>query len=150
MSAISIDNISKAVPESSPFVNTPFDIESGFSSTFLCVIAEPIVVTIPSPTRAIMVSSVAPPTNRSMFALTVTRAFALSWIPSIATASIVCLPLDGSGQSITLGLTLVLTASRTSLPARSIAQALSKPSSIFALSAAINALITLGTLPLAR
>ena len=56
--------------------NTTFEIISGFSSTFLCDADEPMVVTIPSPTRAIMVSSVAPPTSVAMFVRTVTRAFA--------------------------------------------------------------------------
>ena len=39
---------------------------------------EPIVVTMPSPTRARIVSSPAPPTRRSMFARTVTRLIALT------------------------------------------------------------------------
>jgi len=43
--------------------------------------------TTPSPIRAIIVSSPAPPTNLRMFALTVTLAFAINWIPSFATAA---------------------------------------------------------------
>ena len=46
-----------------------------------------MVVTMPSPTRAMIVSSPAPPTRRSMLARTVTRAVARSWIPSLATAA---------------------------------------------------------------
>ena len=75
-----------------------------------------MVVTIPSPTRAMIVSSVAPPTSRSMFVRTVTRALALSWMPSLATASTVWRPLVGSGQSMTFGLTLVWIASSTLRP----------------------------------
>jgi len=78
-----------------------------------------------------------------MFALTVTLAFALSSIPSFATAAII-------GVSITFGLTLILTASRTSRPAKSIAAARSNESGIPALSAAIQASITLSTFPPAR
>ncbi|GAH98560.1 unnamed protein product [marine sediment metagenome] len=77
-SAISIDNISKAVPASKPFFNTVLEILSGFSKTFLCASDEPMVVTIPSPTLAIIVSSPAPPTKRSMLALTVTLAVAIT------------------------------------------------------------------------
>jgi hypothetical protein len=85
---------------------------SGFSSTSLCVFAEPMVLTIPSPTRAITVSSPAPPTSRSMLVRTVTRETAISWIPSLATAAI-------RGVSITLGMTDIFTAAKTSRPARS-------------------------------
>ena len=51
-SAISIERISYAVPESRPLSKTTLEIESGFSRTALWVAAEPIVVTIPSPTLA--------------------------------------------------------------------------------------------------
>jgi hypothetical protein len=44
----------------------------------LYVSVEPMAVTMPSPTRAITVSSVAPPTRLSMFVRTVTRALARS------------------------------------------------------------------------
>ncbi len=54
-----------------------------------------------------------------MLVRTVTRALASTWMPSLATAAISLLPFDGSGQSITRGVTLVMTASRTSRPARS-------------------------------
>ena len=99
--------------------------------------------TIPSPTRAIIVSSVAPPTRRSMFVRTVTRARDCNWMPSFATAEMV--PV--LGQSITLGFTLVCTASRTCLPARSMAVACWKVRGIDALSDAISAFTTLDTLP---
>ena len=105
---------------------------------------------MPSPTRAMMVSSVAPPTSRSMLVRTVTRALALSWMPSLATASMVVLPVAGLGQSMTLGLTLVCTASRMSRPARSMAVAVFQVRSMLALLAAISAVTTLGTLPPAR
>ncbi len=62
--------ISNAVPESNPFANTTFEILSGFSSTSLYDKLEPIVETIPSPTRAKIVDSFAPPTSLSRFALT--------------------------------------------------------------------------------
>ena len=75
---MSMERISKAVPESSPFWRTVFEIASGFSSTSLCDCADPMVDTIPSPTRARMVSSPAPPTRRLMLARTVTRATAMS------------------------------------------------------------------------
>ena len=63
MSAISIESISNAVPESNPFFRTNLDIESGFSNTDLWDSDEPMEETIPSPTRAKIVSSPAPPTN---------------------------------------------------------------------------------------
>ena len=75
-----------------------------------------MVLTIPSPTRARIVSSPAPPTSRLMLARTVTRASASSWIPSLAIAATL-------GVVITFGLTLTCTASNTSRPARSIAVA---------------------------
>jgi len=75
-SAISIERISNAVPASNPLANTTFEILSGFSRTSLCDLLEPIVETIPSPTLARIVASVAPPTNLSKFALTVIRAIA--------------------------------------------------------------------------
>ncbi len=49
--------------------------------------AEPMALTMPSPTRAMIVSSVAPPMSWWRFARTVTRAFTLSWMPFLATAS---------------------------------------------------------------
>ena len=109
-----------------------------------------MVTMMPSPTRAMMVSSVAPPTSRAMFVRTVTRARARSWMPSCATASTVVLPLAGFGQSMTLGSTLVFTASRMSRPARSMAVARSHGSSILALSAAIIARTTRSMFPPAR
>ena len=98
ISAISIESISKAVPESSPLSRTNLDIESGFSKTDLCESAEPIDETTPSPTLARTVSSPAPPTNCLIFARTVTRAFEINCIPSFATA------VTG-GVSITFGFT---------------------------------------------
>ena len=41
-----------------------------------------------------------------MLVRTVTRAFARTWMPSFATAATSLLPLAGSGQSITFGVTL--------------------------------------------
>ena len=98
---------------------------------------------MPSPTLASTVASPAPPTNLSIFALTVTLAIVFNWIPSFATAATV-------GVSITFGITDILTASSTSLPARSIAAALSNGKCMFALSAEINAATTFLTLPPAR
>lgn len=118
-------------------------MESGFSKTSLYLFAEPTVVTIPSPTLAIIVCSPAPPISLSMLALTVTLALTITSMPSCATAEIL-------GVSITFGLTLTCTASKTSLPARSIAAALSKLSWISALYAAISALTKVFTFPPAR
>ena len=73
-----MDRISNAVPESSPFSNTNREMVSGFSSTSLWELAEPMDVTIPSPTRAKIVSSPAPPTSCRMFARTVTLALPIS------------------------------------------------------------------------
>ncbi len=101
---------------------------------------------MPSPTRAMIVSSVAPPTNRSRCERTVTRAFTFAPIPSLATPSMVVRPIAGLGTSITFGLMLVRTASSTVFPvpfvAKSIAQARLKSSEMPALSAAINARMT--------
>ena len=98
---------------------------------------------MPSPTLAIIVSSPAPPINLSMFALTVTLALTMTSIPFIATAAMF-------GVSITFGLTETCTASKTFLPAKSIAAALSNSNSISALCAAINAFTKVFTLPPAR
>ena len=84
---------------------------SGFSSTSLCDSAEPMLVTMPSPTRAMIVSSVAPPTSRLRLVRTVTRARTLSWMPSLATASMLLRPISALGTSMTLGSTLVRMAS---------------------------------------
>ena len=132
ISAISIDRISKAVPASNPLRSTSLEIESGFSNTDLWFSEEPIDETIPSPTRARIVSSPAPPTNWRILARTVTRALAINWIPSLATA------VTG-GVSITFGFTDICTASNTSRPARSIAVAIWKGSSIFAFDADTSA-----------
>jgi len=98
---------------------------------------------MPSPTRAMIVSSPAPPTSRSMFVRTVTRDTAISWMPSLATAAI-------RGVSMTLGMTDILTAASTSRPARSIAAARLNGIAMFALSAEIIAFTTLATFPPAR
>ncbi len=137
---MSMERISNAVPASSPLASTALEIMSGFSSTFLWDSAEPMVLTIPSPTRARIVSSPAPPTSRSMLARTVTRAIASSWMPSLAMAATL-------GVVMTLGLTLTCTASNTSRPARSMAVALVKVSGIPALSALMRASMTRLTLP---
>ena len=64
-------------------------------------------------------------------------------MPSFATADICAV-------SITFGVTLIFTASKTSLPARSIADAFSKDKEIPALCAAMSAFTTESTLPPAR
>ena len=128
------------MPASRPLLSTVRLIRSGFSSTCLCVSLEPTVVTMPSPTRAMMVSSPAPPTRRSMLVRTVTRALARSSMPSLAMAAT-------TGVSITLGVTLICTACSTSRPARSMADAFSKGISILERWAAMSALITRSTLP---
>ena len=118
-------------------------MKSGFSSTVLCDVDEPIDDTIPSPTRASTVSSPAPPTSCLIFARTVTRALAISWMPSLATAAT-------GGVLITFGLTDICTASATLRPARSMAAAIRKSSVMLAFCAEIRAVTTLGTLPPAR
>ena len=143
ISAISIDRISNAVPASNPFSRTVREMKSGFSSTSLCDTAEPIVDTIPSPTRASTVSSPAPPTSCLIDALTVTLALAISWIPSFATA------VTG-GVLITFGFTDICTASSTSRPARSMAVAMLYPRSMFALLAETSACTTCSICPPAR
>ncbi len=109
-----------------------------------------MALTMPSPTRAMIVSSLAPPTSRSSLVRTVTRARARSWMPFLQTPSRVARPLVGSGQSITLGSTLRLTASYTSRPARSMAAATRQGRSMPALWAAITARATFLTSPLER
>ena len=140
MSAMSMERISKAVPASSPFRSTSLEMLSGFSSTCSCESADPMLDTMPSPTRARMVSSPAPPTSWWMLARTVTRALAMSWMPFLATAAT-------GGVSITLGLTLVCTASNTSRPARSMAVAFSKGRSMLAFEADTSAWTTRCTCP---
>ena len=107
---------------------------------------DPIALTIPSPTLAIIVSSVAPPTRPGILVRTVTRARALTSIPSLATAANV----PEAGASITFGYTDVSTAVFISRPARSIAVEVSKSSGMFALFAAIIEKETFATLPPAR
>ena len=46
-----------------------------------------MALTMPSPTRAMIVSSVAPPINCFRLARTVTRALTFNWMPFLATAS---------------------------------------------------------------
>ena len=150
MSAMSIETIWNAVWASRPRASTALEILSGCSITSKWLSAEPIDVMIPSPTRAMIVSSVAPPISCCRFVRTVTRARILSSTPFLATADRVDFPLAASGQSMTLGLTLVCTASSTSRPARSMAQARSKSRSRSARWAAISARITRGTSPPAR
>ena len=140
ISAISIERISYAVETSKPLFKTVFEIMSGFSKTSVWVKAEPTVVTIPSPTRAKIVSSPAPLTRRGRFDLKVIFALTLSSIPSFAIAEI-------QPVSITTGVTHILTAFATSRPARSIAFAWSTERGSFALCAEINATITFSISP---
>ena len=93
-----------------------------------------------------MVSSVAPPTNPGIFVRTVTLALAFSSIPSFATAD----KYPSTGALITFGYTLVSTADLTSLPAKSIAVAISKGNLIFSLSDAISAATIFSTFPPAK
>jgi len=146
-SAMSMETISNAVPASRPRASTVLEMSSGFSSTRAWVSLLPIVLTMPSPTRAMIVSSPAPPTRRPMFVRTVTRALASTWMPSFATAAMVVLPEAGFGQSITRGVTLVFTASSRSRPARSMPTAIRKSSSIPARFAEIRACTSRSTRP---
>src|SRR5712671_4892228 len=68
-------------------------------------------------------------------------------MPSLQTPSSVGRPFDGSGQSMTLGLTLVRTASSTLRPARSMAAAMFQGRSMPALCAAMTAAAVRGTSP---
>ena len=132
ISAMSMERISKAVPASKPLRSTSFEMLSGFSKTDLWFSDEPMDDTIPSPTRARMVSSPAPPTSWRILARTVTRALVINWIPSLATAVT-------AGVSITFGLTDICTASNTSRPAKSIPVAIWKVSSMLAFDAETRA-----------
>jgi hypothetical protein len=69
-----METISKAVwnPVAGP--STVGGIMSGLASTFRWSSAEPMALTMPSPTRAMIVSSVAPPISCCRLARTVTRA----------------------------------------------------------------------------
>ena len=78
ISATSMETISNAVWESREFFKTACEIELGLASTSVWCSAPPMALTMPSPTRAMIVSSVAPPTSRSSLVRTVTRARALS------------------------------------------------------------------------
>ena len=78
-------------------------MRSGLANTSLCNWAEPSALTMPSPTRATIVSSDAPPINCRRFARTVTRAFTFNWIPFCAMPSRVSRPVLREGQSITFG-----------------------------------------------
>ena len=100
---MSIETISKAVWSSRRLASTALEIMSGFSSTVLWLSADPIAETIPWPTRAMIVSSVAPPMSWARLARTVTRALTINWIPSLAIASRNGLTLFRGGQSMTLG-----------------------------------------------
>ena len=109
---------------------------------------------MPSPTRATMVSSVAPPTKLARLVRTVTRPRALMTMPSLATASMLRLLPPAGGQSMTCGLTEVCTASTTfllvPLVARSMAHAWSNTRSMLAFCALISDWITISTWPPAR
>ena len=83
---MSIETISNAVCASSPRSSTAFEMRSGFSITSRWSFDEPIDVMIPSPTRAMIVSSVAPPISCARFVRTVTRARTFSSTPFLATA----------------------------------------------------------------
>ena len=107
-----------------------------------------MVETMPSPTRAMIVSSVAPPISPAMLVRTVARALASSWMPSLATAAMRA-PAS-CGQSMMRGLTQVCTASSTLRPARSMPAAALNGSWMLARSAAISARTTFRTLPPAR
>jgi hypothetical protein len=78
-----------------------------------------------------------------MLARTVTRAMAMSWMPSRAMAAT-------RGVAMTLGFTETCTASKTSRPARSMAAACWKERSMLALSAEMRARTTRSTRPPAR
>jgi hypothetical protein len=81
----------------------------------------------------------------------VTRAFTFTWMPSLATPSMVVRPLSALGQSMTFGSTDVRTASTTllfePLVARSMAQARSQLRAMPAFCAAIKACTVGTTLP---
>ena len=105
MSAMSIETIWNAVWASSPRSSTALEIVSGCSITSKWLSADPIEVMMPSPTRAMIVSSVAPPISCWRLVRTVTRARILQFD---------AVPGDGregrfaagavSGQSITFGI----------------------------------------------
>ena len=63
-----------------------------------------MALTMPSPTRAMIVSSVAPPINCRRFARTVTRALTFNWMPFLATPSSDSLPHAAAGAVDHLGI----------------------------------------------
>ena len=63
----------------------PWRCGRGSPAPRMCVSAEPMALTMPSPTRAMIVSSVAPPISCCRLARTVTRALTFSWMPFLAT-----------------------------------------------------------------
>jgi len=111
ISAISIERISKAVPESRPLPRTSFEMLSGFSSTDLWIGLTRWMKRSPHlPWRVRFLRRA----SHQLFDVGTNRhpCLAMSWIPSFATAVT-------DGVSITFGLTDIFTASRTSRPARS-------------------------------
>ena len=82
-----------------PRASTALEIMSGFSSTALWSSAEPIALTMPSPTRAMIVSSVAPPMSCCRFARTVTRALHLE-LDAVLGHGVERLPRPAAGRAI--------------------------------------------------
>ena len=66
------------IPRARLFGSNELLVEEGFSNTDLWFSDEPMEETMPSPTRARIVSSPAPPTNWRILARTVTRALAMT------------------------------------------------------------------------
>lgn len=122
----------------------------GIRQHLLVTIRGAIDVMIPWPTRATIVSSVAPPMSCAKLVRTVTRALMSNSMPLQATALSTALSARASGQSMIFGVTLVRTASSTSRPARSIAAARSKSNGMPARWAEMIARMTFETLPPAR
>ena len=103
ISAMSIERISNAVPLSRPLRSTSFDMLSGFSSTCLWLSDEPMLDTMPSPTRASTVSSLS-------------TAYELAYVGAHRDSGFgyelyaVLGHCGHRGVSITLGFTLICTA----------------------------------------
>ena len=99
ISATSIDTISNAVCESSALCSTACEIRLGLASTSVWCSAEPMALTMPSPTRAMIVSSRGAADQPVELGPHRDAARALSWMPFLQTPSSVSFgPWSGRGS----------------------------------------------------
>ena len=141
--AISIERISNAVPASSPLRSTSFDMESGFSSTDLWFQRNRLTK------RYLHLHVPGLYLRRHHHQLANIGTYRHTCFGYQLDTVLSATAVTG-GVSITLGLTDICTASKTSRPARSIAVAIWNGSSILAFDADTNAWTTRSTCPPAR